>query len=51
MDKVISGVTLVPEGRPFIQISSTAPDEETFILTFTGTYIAEDGDTPLTNSF
>lgn len=46
MDKVASLVTIVPEGRPYMQISS----EETFTLTFTGTYIALDGVT-FTDSF
>ena len=52
MEKTVSGVTLVTTvenglaytGRPYLEISKTAtPDQETFTLTFTGTYAAEDG--------
>jgi len=52
MDKSVSGVTVYDSGSsPYLKISDSAPDKETFSLTFTGTYVALDGVTTTTESF
>jgi len=53
MNNTVTGVTLYGEGsNPYLKISSTAADKETFSLTFTGTYVALDGNiTRTTESF
>jgi len=46
MDKTVEGVTVLETGStPYMKIASTAPDKETFTLTFNGTYVPAVGDT------